>query len=148
MTTNLLEYFNGVLKGARSLPITVMVKFIFYMVNSYFDDCCNKTLELMEEGQEWCKYVDDKFKANQEKVKLHIIRRMSVQQCLYIVETLSNLLAIGRGAHTYRVDLIEMTCTCRKWEAYKILCSHVIAVCAKYNHDVTEFMDCFYCVHE
>jgi len=52
----------------------------------------------MEEGQEWCKYANDKFKANQEKVKLHIIRRMSVQQCLYTVETLSNLLAIGRGA--------------------------------------------------
>ena len=23
-------------------------------------------------------------------------------------------------------------------------CSHLIAICAKYKHDATEFMDCFY----
>jgi len=28
-----------------------------------------------------------------------------------------------------------MTCTCGKWEAYKIPCSHVIAICAKYKDD-------------
>ena len=39
-------------------------------------------------------------------------------------------------------------CTCGKWEAYKIPCSHLIAVCAKYNQDATEFMDRFYHVSE
>ena len=33
---------------------------------------------------------------------------------------------------------------CGKWEANKIPCSHLIAVCAKYNHDAMEFMDRFY----
>ncbi|XP_023895519.1 uncharacterized protein LOC112007411 [Quercus suber] len=51
MTTNLSECFNGVLKGTRSLPITAMVKFTFYKVNSYFDECRNKVLEQLEEGQ-------------------------------------------------------------------------------------------------
>ena len=41
----------------------------------------------MEEGQEWCKYAYDKFEANQEKAKLHYVRRMSRQQQLYTVET-------------------------------------------------------------
>ena len=36
----------------------------------------------------------------------------------------------------------------RKWEANKIPCSHLIAFCAKYNHDATEFMDHFYGVEE
>ena len=85
MTTNLSECFNGVLKGARSLPITTMVKFTFYKVNSYFDD--HKTLEQLEERQEWCKYAYDKFEANQEKAKLHTVRRMSAEQHLYTVET-------------------------------------------------------------
>ena len=79
MTTNLSECFNGVLKGARSLPITAMVQFTFYKVNSYFDDHRNKTLEQLEEGQEWCKYAYDKFEANQEKAKFHMVRRMNVQ---------------------------------------------------------------------
>ena len=148
MTTNLSKCFNGVLKGASSLPITTMVKFTFYKVNSYFDDRCNKTLEQMEERQEWCKYAYDKFEANQEKAKLHIVRRMSMQQRLYTVQTQSDLLTTNGGVHTYRVDLIEMMCTCGKWEAYKIPCSHLIAVCAKYNQDATEFMDRFYHVSE
>ena len=148
MTTNLSECFNGVLKGTRRLPITAMVKFTFYKVNSYFDDCRNKTLEQLEEGQEWCKYAYDKFEANQEKVKLQMVRRMSTQQRLYTVETQSSLLSTGGGAHTHRVSLMDMTCTCGKWKANKILCSHLIAVCAKYNHDGMEFMDRFYRVFE
>ena len=43
---------------------------------------------------------------------------------------------------------MDKTCTCGKWEANKIPCSHLIAVCAKYNHDATEFMDRFYHVEE
>ena len=148
MTTNLLKCFNGVLKGARSLPITTMVQYTFYKVNSYFDDRQNKTLEQLEEGQKWCKYAYDKFEANQEKAKFHMVRRMSAQHCLYTVETQSSLLNTGGGAHTHRVSLVDKTCTCGKWEANKIPCSHLIAVCAKYNHDATKFMDRFYRVEE
>nr|POF02057.1 b3 domain-containing transcription factor vrn1 [Quercus suber] len=88
------------------------------------------------------------FEANQEKAKRHMVRRMSAQHRLYTVETQSSLLRIGGGAHTHRVSLMDRTCTCGKWEANKIPCSHLIAVCAKYNHDATEFMDRFYRVSE
>lgn len=36
-TTNNVENFNGVIKGARSLPITVAVRLIFYCLVSYFN---------------------------------------------------------------------------------------------------------------
>ena len=39
-----------------------------------------------------------------------------------------------------------MTCTCGKWEAYKMPCSHVIAICAKYKHDAQQFIDLCYSV--
>ncbi|XP_050255097.1 uncharacterized protein LOC126700989 [Quercus robur] len=148
MTTNLSKCFNGVLKGARSLPITAMAKFTFYKVNSYFDDRRNKTLEQLQEGQVWCKYAYDKFEANQEKAKLYMVRRMSAQQQSYTVETWSSLLNTGEGAHTHRVSLMDMTCTCEKWEANKIPYSHLIAVCAKHNRDATEYMDRFYRMEE
>ena len=45
MTTNFLECFNGVLKGVHRLPITAMVRFTYFKVNSYFDDCHNLTLD-------------------------------------------------------------------------------------------------------
>ena len=77
-----------------------------------------------------------------------MVRRMSAQQRLYTVETQSSLLNTGGGAYTHRVSLIDMTCTCGKWEANKIPCSHLIVVYAKYNHNAMEFMDCFYYVEE
>ena len=69
----------GYLRAHVAFPITAMVKFTFYKVNSYFDERRNKTLEKLEEGQVWCKYAYDKFEANQEKAKFHMVRRMSVQ---------------------------------------------------------------------
>ena len=117
-------------------------------MNSYFDDRRNKTLEQLEEEQEWCKYAYNKFEANQEKVKFHMVKRMSAQQRLYTVETQSSLLNTGRRAHTHRVSLVDKTCMYGKWEANKIPYSHLIAVCAKYKHDATEFTDHFYCVEE
>ena len=76
MTTNLSECFNKVLKGARSLPITTMVRFTYFKVNLYFDARRNLTLDQLEAGQEWCKYATDKFKKNQVKAKEHMVTRM------------------------------------------------------------------------
>ena len=36
MTTNMLEVFNSVLKGARSLPFIALVQLTFFRLNSYF----------------------------------------------------------------------------------------------------------------
>ena len=108
-----------------------MVRFTFFKVNSYFDDHHNLTLDQLEEGQEWCKYATNKFKKNQAKAKDHIVTQMCTQARLYQVDTLGNPMSDGGRQHTHRVDLQGMTCTCGKWEAYKIPCSHVIAVYAK-----------------
>ncbi|XP_030942302.1 uncharacterized protein LOC115967357 [Quercus lobata] len=127
MTTNLSECFNGVLKGARSLPIMAMVRFSFFKVNSYFDTRRNLTLDQLEAGQEWCKYAMDKFEKNQAKAKNHMVTRMCAQAQLYQVDTPGNPLSNRGGQHTYKVDLRGMTCKCGKWEAYKIPCSHSTA---------------------
>ena len=37
MTTNIFECFNGVLKGARSLPIMAMVKYTWFKLIAYLD---------------------------------------------------------------------------------------------------------------
>ncbi|KAK9986732.1 hypothetical protein SO802_031683 [Lithocarpus litseifolius] len=146
VTTNLSECFNGILKGARSLPITAMVRFTFFKVNSYFDARHNLTLDQLEASQEWCKYAMDKFEKNQAKAKDHIVTRMGAQVRLYQVDTPGNPLSNRGRQHTHRVDLRGMTCTCGKWEAYKILCSHVIAIYAKYKHDAQQFIDPCYSV--
>ena len=146
MTTSLSECFNGVLKGTRSLLITAMVRFTFFKVNSYFDTCRNLTLDQLEASQEWCKYAMDKFEKNQTKAKDHMVTWMCAQAQFYQVDISGNPLSNGGRQHMHRVDLRGMTCTCGKWEEYKILCSHIIAISAKYKHDAQQFIDPCYSV--
>ena len=101
MTTNFLECFNGVLKGVHRLPITAMVRFTYFKVNSYFDDCHNLTLDQLEVGQEWCKYVMDRFVRNEAKAKEHMVTRMCAQARLYQVDTPNNPMSIGGGGTTH-----------------------------------------------
>ncbi|XP_057969478.1 uncharacterized protein LOC131158630 [Malania oleifera] len=50
MTTNLVECFNAVLKGTRSLPITAIVQMIFYRVAQYFSTRREASRQAMESG--------------------------------------------------------------------------------------------------
>ncbi|KAK9998183.1 hypothetical protein SO802_017786 [Lithocarpus litseifolius] len=100
MITNLSECFNGVLKGARSLPIIAMVRFTFFKVNSYFDARYNLTLDQLEAGQEWCKYATNKFQKNEAKATEHMVTRMCTQARLYQVDTPCNPMSNGWTTNT------------------------------------------------
>ena len=77
MTTNVSECFNGVLKGARSLPIMAMVKYTWFKLNSYFDDRRNKSIAQLNSGKKWCKYSLDIFMRNKVKAEHHRVMRLS-----------------------------------------------------------------------
>ena len=77
MTTNVSKYFNGVLKSARSLPITAMVKYIWFKLNAYFDECHNKSIAQLNSRKKWCKYALDIFMRNKAKVEHHRVIRLS-----------------------------------------------------------------------
>ena len=64
----------------------------------------------------------------------HMVTGMCAQALLYQVDTPGNPMSDGGKQHTHRVNLRGMTCTYRKWVVYKISCSHVVAICAKYKH--------------
>ncbi|XP_027082558.1 uncharacterized protein [Coffea arabica] len=61
MTTNLLEVFNSVLKGARSLPITALVQLSFYRVNSYFAIRRQFAVQRSVSNQSFTPFVDGKI---------------------------------------------------------------------------------------
>ena len=91
MTTNVSECFNGVLKGARSLPITAMVRYTWFKPNAYFDDCCYKSIAQFNSGKKWCKYAFDIFMKNKAKAEHYRVTRLSVKQQSYQVDTPHNL---------------------------------------------------------
>ena len=114
MTTNISECFNGVLKGARSLPIMAMVKYTWFKLNAYFDKCHNKSIAQLNSRKKWCKYALDIFMRNKAKAKHHRVIRLSAQQQSYQVDTLHNPGTARHGDHTHGVNLLQRTCTCQK----------------------------------
>ena len=124
MTTNISECFNGVLKGARSLPITAIVKYTWFKLNAYFNDSRNKNIAQWNSRKKWTKYTLNIFMRNKAKAEHYRVTRLSVQQQSYQVDTPHNPGTAGHGDHTHGVNLLQRTCTCQKWKLYKIPCSH------------------------
>ena len=83
---------------------------------------------------------------NKAKAEHHRVTRLSVQQQSYQVDTPHNPGSAGHGDHTHGVNLLQRSCTCQKWKLYKIPCSHVIAVCIRYQHDAEQYIDPCYSV--
>ena len=73
MTTNMLEVFNSVLKGARSLPVTALVQLTFFRLNSYFVVRRKQSANRLASNDEYTPYVDAKIKAKAVKVGSHEI---------------------------------------------------------------------------
>ena len=124
--TNVSECFNGVLKGARSLPIMTMVKYTWFKLNTYFDDRRNKSIAQLNSRKKWCKYALDIVMKNKAKVEHHKVTRLSAQQQSYQVDTLHNPRTIGHGDHTHGINLLQRTCTCQEWKLYKIPYVHML----------------------
>ena len=148
MTTNLSECFNGVLKSARSLPITAIVKFIFYKLVHYFEDRCTKTQGELNDGEVFSKYVMDRFKRYQDKASRHRVRMHDSYTGLFEITTPVNSFTANKGNHIHNVRLSEKSCTCGKWQLYKIPCSHVLAACAQMSIDVIQYIDPCYKLSE
>ncbi|XP_075636632.1 uncharacterized protein LOC142608856 [Castanea sativa] len=67
---------------------------------------------------------------------------------IIVVRTPINPNSAYRGNHRHEVNLRESTCSCQKWQVYKILCSHVIAVCKYQGIFVMRYIDHCYCLEE
>ena len=63
MTTNLFEIFNSVFKEARSLPITALVQFTFFCLNSYFVAIREQGTNGLTFDEQYTLYVDAQIKA-------------------------------------------------------------------------------------
>ena len=130
MTTNILECFNGVLKGARGLPIAAMVEFTWSKLVEYFHDRHKEYHYELSEGKKWSEYAFSTWDGNKHKSEKHYLKEFSNEHMIYQVVTSFNMCST-RGRN--EVWLRERTCSCGKWQNIGILCSHAIRVCdAKY----------------
>uniref|UniRef100_A0A2N9IAC2 SWIM-type domain-containing protein n=1 Tax=Fagus sylvatica TaxID=28930 RepID=A0A2N9IAC2_FAGSY len=148
MTTNLSECFNGVLKGARNLPITAMVEFIYFKLVHYFNDRRVKTQAQLSSGQAFSTHAMEIFQKWSEKASLHHVIEFNREEGTFQIQTQPSLTSMNKGNHRHVVKLGDRTCSCGKWQAYHIPCSHVIAACASQHINVYQFIDPFYSLTE
>ncbi|RYQ96782.1 hypothetical protein Ahy_B08g092656 [Arachis hypogaea] len=115
MTTNLVECINSVLKGARNLPVTALVKVTFYRLNELFTRKRTEAEARINAGHVFSDVVTSKLHANQ--------------------------LASRNIQSTYVA--FDVTVDCGEFQVDQIPCRHVFACCVNqrldwqvYVHDV------------
>ncbi|XP_057756256.1 uncharacterized protein LOC130975482 [Arachis stenosperma] len=136
MTTNLVECINSVLKGARNLPVTALVKAMFYRLNELFTRKRAEAQARINAGHVFSEIVTSKLHANQRaagNIQVSCFDRQNeifeVRECPSDVE--------------YAVDLRQQRCDCGEFQVDRLPCRHVFACCANqrldwqlYVHDV------------
>ncbi|KAL0001456.1 hypothetical protein SO802_015237 [Lithocarpus litseifolius] len=144
MITNISECFNGVLKGARGLPIAAMVEFTWSKLIEYFYDRHKEITNKLLEGKKWSTYAFSTWEGNRRKSEKYYLKAFSNQHMIYQVVTSLNMCSAGGGNHSYEVRLQERTCSCGKWQNIGIPCSHAIRVCDAVNIDsITYIHPCY-----
>ena len=61
MITNMSEVFNSILKGARSLPVTALVKLTFFRLNTHFVVRREQGYDRLTSDEQYTPYVDVKM---------------------------------------------------------------------------------------
>ncbi|XP_057746486.1 uncharacterized protein LOC130965742 [Arachis stenosperma] len=136
MTTNLMECINSVLKGARNLPVTALVKATFYRLNELFTRKRAEAEARINAGHVFSEMVTSKLQANQRASGNIQVSCFDREHEVFEVREMPN------GVE-YAVDLRQQLCDCREFQVDRILCRHVLACCANqqldwqvYVHDV------------
>ena len=148
MTTNLSESFNGLLKDARHLPITSLVQLTFYRTVYYFQDRRTKVQAEIAAGETFTAYVRTKFTNWEQKSRDHAFRVYNREEGVFDIHKSADPDFADRDSHVHVVNLVQKTCTCQKWQIYKIPCSHVIAVCQSQHLQPDQYIDRCYTMEE
>ncbi|XP_016191893.1 uncharacterized protein LOC107632746 [Arachis ipaensis] len=136
MTTNLVECINSVLKGARNLPVTALVKATFYRLNELFTRKRAEAEARINAGHVFSDVVTSKLHANQ-------ISSGNIQvSCFDRQNEVFEVREMPSGLE-FAVDLRGLRCDCGEFQVDRIPCRHVFACCANqrldwklYMHDV------------
>ena len=102
MTTNISECFNGVLKGARGLPIAALVQFTWSKLVEYFHDRYKEYHYELSKGKKWSEYALDTWDENKRKSEKHYLKAFSNEHMIYQIVTSFNTCSVGGGNHSIK----------------------------------------------
>ncbi|KAL0315861.1 UNVERIFIED_CONTAM: hypothetical protein Sradi_5464300 [Sesamum radiatum] len=121
------ECIDGVLKGARSLPVSALVEITLERTVHYFRVLAIKGHKMLQNNQLWTDFAFKMFISWQQKAVEHTVTKYShAQQSASVVTRRQN-------GHSHVVKIANRECSCGKWNQFGIPCSHAKKVCGAYN---------------
>ncbi|XP_047263634.1 uncharacterized protein LOC124896139 [Capsicum annuum] len=125
MTTNIIESLNSVLIDEQEYPVS----YIFNLIGRKFGEKFRKRYAFVY-GKK------NKFVPYAERI---LRNSKSVSDSLYVTNpnrVLDKYMMFGNGV-TAKVNILERSCSCRKFDLVKMSCEHAMAVLrAKYGDDI------------
>ncbi|XP_058776138.1 uncharacterized protein LOC131650445 [Vicia villosa] len=134
MTTNLVESMNRVFKGIRHLPITALVQATYYRMAFLFARRGERWSAVLESGQVFSETCVKFMKEQSAKANSHNVTSFDrFNRTFNVKEIIDHNEGLPR--QQYRVLIDEGWCDCRKFQAFRMPCSHVIAACSYAHQD-------------
>ncbi|XP_061375373.1 uncharacterized protein LOC133317521 [Gastrolobium bilobum] len=133
MTTNLFESVNRVLKGARNMPITGLVKYTYSKLVHYFVERGQAAAAQLHASHRHCKNIVEAMKFNESLATGHNVRTYNVDETVFEVDEGYERL--------YSVNLPQKYCQCGKFKAFKYPCSHPYAAALSVRRNTFGYVD-------
>ncbi|KAL0291738.1 UNVERIFIED_CONTAM: hypothetical protein Scaly_2622300 [Sesamum calycinum] len=141
LMTNMSECINGVLKGARRLPVSALVEITLERTVHYFRVRAIKGHKMLQNNQLWTDFTCKMFISWQQKAVEHTVTKYShSQQSASVVTRRQN----GHGINTHVVKIANRECSCGKWNQFGLPCSHPKKVCGAYNISAASMVKDYY----
>ena len=125
MTSNYAESFNSQCRNARKYPISTLVEYLRFTIQSWFNDRRQKASK------------------NTEHLSPHseaYLRDLVEKSRLYIVDPLNRYeFNVHDGQSYFQVNFRAMTCTCRVYDALGLPCTHALFAARKRNINAYDF---------
>lgn len=144
MTTNLAECMNSVLKGARSLPICALIRKTFERTQSWFVERGLKANYMLQAGHQFPEEIAYIIRKNQQQSAYCLVQRYNRENSEFEVQEISTPHQYRPHPVSYKVRLNEWWCDCGHFQATRLPCHHVVAVCANSQIPLTQVIDPVY----
>jgi hypothetical protein len=128
MTSNMVEMFNSLLRGCRSLPVTAIASFTFYKLNVWFVSRKKAAMSLWRSNRPWPNLVATELRFSKNKSKRQKGACFDALRNGYgILESGgTNIGGEDRGARKHKIVINDNTCTCGKPTIYHRPFSHMM----------------------
>ncbi|RYR70934.1 hypothetical protein Ahy_A02g005241 isoform A [Arachis hypogaea] len=128
MTTNLVECINYVLKGARNLPVTVLVRSTFYRLNGLFTRNSTEAHERLRNGFTYSEFATKRVEESFRRAGNIVVNRFERRNEMFEVREMQD-------GTIYIVNLAQRHCDCGHFQVERLPCRHVLACCTNQRLD-------------